>query len=179
MKTIVYRLSGDGFSPHYQDYHAQGLEIGLKHYQENPNNYPEHLRNSISNSYAQVIPEWKEFTTGVFAFVGSLPDSETIRILTNHLDKNQKESFVWSTAELDIHQFAFDANNLWRSKGFKKIEDLVKDQYYEVFIPEQFLKLSNIQSWSQDYRSIFHNTNENLLLPTNVFSTNNKKVKIR
>lgn len=178
MKTLLYRLSGDGFLPHYQDYHVQGLELGLKHFNDNPHAYPEHLKNSINNSYNEVIPEWREFTTGVFAFVGSLPDKETIRILTNHLNKSQKENFVWNTAEIDINQFAFDANHLWRSKGFKKIEKLVKEHYYEVFIPEQFLKISNVQNWSQDYCSIFHQTAENLLLP-HFNNLEKKKLKIR
>lgn len=177
MKTILYRLSQEGFNPYYQDYHAQGLELGLKNFKDNPHAYPEHLKNSINNSYKEVIPEWREFTTGVFAFVGSLPDKETIRILTNHLDKSQKENFVWWTAEIDTEQFAFDANNLWRSKGFKKIEELVQSHYYEVFVPEQFLKVTNVQKWSQDYRSIFHQTEENLLIATII--TDQKKVKIR
>lgn len=183
MKTVLYRLSGNGFKSYYQSYHAQGLEKGLKHFQENSSHYPEHLKNSISNSYNEVIAEWREFTTGVFAFVGSLPDKETIRILTNHLDKTQRENYVWYSAEIDIDQFAFDANNLWRGQGFKSIEDLVKEHYYEVFVPEQFLKVTNIQKWSQDYRSIFHQTEENLLLPNFNISDNKniekKKVKIR
>lgn len=180
---MLYRLSENGFESYFQDYHAQGLEIGLKHFQDNINSYPQHLRNNISNSYNEVIPEWKEFTTGVFAFVGSLPDKETLRILTNHLDKTQRENYVWYSAEIETTQFAFDANHLWRTQGFKSIEDLVKEHYYEVFIPEQFLKVSNIQKWSQDYRSIFHQTEENLLLPRfNNFTNNDlekKKLKIR
>lgn len=178
MKTILYRLSADGFKPYYQDHHVQGLELGLKHFNDNPNAYPEHLKSHIKNSYAEVIPEWKEFTNGIFVFAGSLPDKETVRILTNHLDAKQKANYVWWTAEIDTEQYAFEGNNLWRSPGFQKIEELVKRDFFEIFIPAQFLKVTNVQKWTQDYRSIFHQTEENLMI-NGIYDSSKKKVKIR
>lgn len=178
MKTLIYRLSKNGFDSCLQDYHANALEQGLLNFKNNPNNYPEHLKDNINNSYNQVIPEWKEFTHGIFAFIGLLPEKETIRILTNHLNSKQKEEFVWWSAEIDIEQYAFDANNLWRTKGFKKIEDLVLGNYYEVFIPKQFLRVSNIQKWTNNYQSIYHQSEENLLLNFVKNEFTNKKRKI-
>jgi hypothetical protein len=58
--------------------------------------------------------------------------------------------------------YAFDANNLWRKNGFHKIEDLLKKNCFEVFIPTQFLNVENIQKWTSDYKSIYHITEENL-----------------
>ncbi len=179
MKTILYRLSGDGFNPYYQNHHVEGMELGLKHFKENIGMYPEHLRHHIKNGYDEVIPEWKEFTTGIFTFAGSLPDKETIRILTNHLTAKQRQEYVWWTGEIDVNQYAFEGNNLWRSTGFQKIEDLVKRDFFEIFIPEQFLKVSNIQKWSSDYRSIYHITDENLMINGIYKESNEEKKKLK
>lgn len=156
-KVLLFRFSDDGFLSKYQNYHAEGLEIGLKKFKENPEKYPIHLLSSIGKSYSDVIPEWKEFATGVFVFAGSLPDEDNIRILLNHLDKHQKEKYSWWSAEIDDTQYCFDVNNsnLWRTNGFCQIRDMIARNNQEIFIPQQFLKLENIQQWGNNYKSIF------------------------
>lgn len=162
-KVLLYRFSLDGFNAQYQNFHAEGLELGLNNFNSKKSNYPSHLIPSIEESYSKVLPEWKEFTTGVFAFAGSLPDKETIRMLLNHLHSSQKEEYSWWTAEIDENQYCFDVNNsnLWRSSGFSQIKDMVAKYNYEMFIPQQFLKIENIQQWGNDHRSIFAKINSN------------------
>lgn len=163
MKTTLYRFSADGFNPHLQNHHIEGLKIGLNNNKQKLNNYPQHLQDSINNHYADILPEWEEFSTGIFTFVNTLPDQETLRILFNHLHKTQKESFSWWTAEININQFCFevDNNRLWTKSGFSTIDKLINKGTYEIYLPSQFLKIENIQQWSNDYRSIYNNINTN------------------
>lgn len=164
MKTIIYRFSEKGFESKEQNFHAMGLEISLqKHkidlYKKN------HQFTSESQYLEFVLPEWKEFTKGIFAFIGQLPSESTLRTLTNHLDRKQHESFSWWTGEIDIQNLAFDANNLWNKKGILQIEELLLQNKLEIFLPEQFMKISNIQQWSNNFNSIYHISDENLLIP--------------
>jgi hypothetical protein len=165
-KVLLFRFSLDGFTPQYQQFHAEGLELGLKKFKEHPSDYPIHLIKNVEEHYSKILPEWKEFTNGVFTFAGSLPDKDTLRILLNHLHKTQKEQYSWWTAEIDENQYCFDVNNcnLWTSSGFMKIKDMIAKSNYEMFIPEQFLKVENVQQWGNDHRSIFIQSNKKFKL---------------
>lgn len=154
MKTTLYRLSKDGFQSYYQEHHVVEMESGLKDFKENRHNYPQHLRYYIENNYKELMPNWGDFVHGVFAFVGSLPDKETIRLLTNHLNVHQKDEYVWWTGEIEIEEYAFEGNNLWKKTGFQKIKELVDRDFFEIYIPQQFLKVTNVQKWTQDYKKI-------------------------
>lgn len=166
MKAILYRFSQEGFTPYYQQFHAEGMELGLKHFNEKEAHYPPHLVDNIRNTYRDIIPEWKEWTTGVFSFLGKLPSEEYLRILLNHLSKSQREEYSWWTAEIDLTMYAFDVNNgnLWKKSGFKSIQELLENGDDEIYIPKQFLKVSNIQQWGNHYLTIFPQY-ENIVKP--------------
>lgn len=178
MKTVLYRFSADGFNAHYQQFHVEAMKLGLKHFQEKKQTYPIHLVPHIEESYKGLLTEWGKFTNGIFTFVGVLPDPETIRILLNHLAPQQRKNYFWWTAEIDVKQYCFDVNNskLWKKQGFASIKDMVDKMNYEIFIPSQFLKVDNIQQWTNDYRSINHqySMNEHHISALH-FKTNKKK----
>jgi hypothetical protein len=146
---FIYRFSKDGFNSYYQNHHADGLELGLKKFKEKKENYPKHLLQYVEKNYSEVIPEWREFTTGVFAFAGNIPNKETTRILLNHLSPEEKKSYQWWSAEIDDEQYCFDIDNnvLWKSYGFKKVKEIIKKNSYEIFLPKQFLNIKNIQNF--------------------------------
>lgn len=145
-KIKLYRFAENGFEPTYQQYHAQGIEQLCNTNNAQLNQYPEHLRQHILNNKQQVLPDWKNYAHGLFAFVGNLPDINTIDHLLNHLNREQKLSYQWWTAEISENEYCFQVSNsqLWRKSGLCQIKDIIKKQEEEIFIPSQFLNIENI-----------------------------------
>ena len=85
--TILYRFSEEGFIPQYQAFHAEGAA---------------RLEASGCSRFGTYIPEWRDFVKGVFCFAGQLPNDDTLRILLNHLSRDERAKRQWWTAEILI-----------------------------------------------------------------------------
>lgn len=179
MKTMVYRLSADGFESQHQSYHMNNMESGLNSFEKKLRFHPEHLRENIKNIYKSLLPQWKEYTNGVFVFLEKMPDKETLKFLTNHFNEKQKTEYVWWSGEISHEQYAFNPCKIWREEGFKTVKELVEKSYDEIYIPEQFLKIENIQKWTNDYRSVNHQIEEILTLNSTENEASTKRRKIR
>lgn len=146
-KIILYRFSKEGFAPIYQQYHARSIEYLSNLNKESLNQYPEHLHSHIIHSQQEILPNWHEYTNGVFAFADNFPDNKTIEHLLNHLTNEQKKSYQWWSAEISENEYCFQIynNQLWKKNALKTIKEVIKNQETEIFIPSQFLNISNIQ----------------------------------
>jgi hypothetical protein len=138
--TLLYRFSEDGFIPKKQSFLEEGALIGF-------------ARNASWTSL--YIPEWREYVEGLYCFGGSLPSDDTIRILLNHLTKEERSRRQWWTAEVADDTLVFDANNLWKHNSFRPIADQVKQGNFEFMIPSQTLKVVNIQEWGASHKGIY------------------------
>lgn len=118
-KIRIVRISEDGFVSKYQHYHRK-----------------------LMHPSRPLIDNVEELSTGVFVFVWSLPSPYYVNMLLDHMSVEQKAKCKLWVAEIDEDALCYQ-DNIFEKDMLKQIKEFGSGQ--DVYIPEKYLKISNIE----------------------------------